>query len=127
MAEALRLAPRERVPELRRRYMLTEQDLVMATGANVRTVRRWRPGAVQERWSRYDTQIDNLVAVLRVLSERFDDPAEIRSWLRLRNPALDNHRPLELLDDDNFFRVLQEAQGPATGLRPEDVGLSDPD
>ena len=81
--------------------------IALATGADTRTVERWRAGAAPR--ARYAARVDELRAILAILGERLSD-AERRAWLESRNPALDWRRPAELLGEGRFDDVRAAAE-----------------
>lgn len=118
-------SPRERILELRDSARLSERDIALATGADVRTIRRWRRDArngrrsEHGRWSRYDDALDELLAVVHILQKESLPPEAIRAWLRVPNEGLDHARPLELLDNpaEERLRVRRAASEYVAAVR----------
>lgn len=90
-------------------FGLTEQDLAAATGAHVRTVRRWKAPDAQREPSHHTRQIDDLrTLVARMAATGAMTDRAIVFWLRSRNRWLNDMRPLEVLakgTDEDFERV----------------------
>jgi transcriptional regulator with XRE-family HTH domain len=99
--------PVDSVRYLRRAASLTAGELADGTGASPRTVRRWVNGQTEPQ-ARYQRQLDNLDAVVRVLEDTLTAKG-IRQWLRARNRYLDGQRPLDLLREGRFDRVYEAA------------------
>jgi hypothetical protein len=74
-----------------------------ATGANVRTVERWRAGAGPRRHL-YRSRLDDLAATLALLGEAMS-PRARQSWLTGRSAHLGWRRPVELLAAGRFEQV----------------------
>jgi hypothetical protein len=104
-----------RVVELLRSLGLTHGDIAVGVGATERTVRRWRAdsGGAAERTRLVNKwrELDDLRHIVVMLD---DDgtltPQGIVYWLRARNRALDDRRPLEALGDGDFEAVRRAAQ-----------------
>jgi hypothetical protein len=74
-----------------------------ATGANRRTVERWRAGASPRRML-FRVRLDDLAAVLEILGPRMG-PRARQAWLTGRSAHLGWRRPVELLAAGEFDRV----------------------
>lgn len=82
---------------------LDQSDLARLVKTNPRTVSRWlggttpRPDA-RERLLEVLAVLESLSAVLR--------PQAAHDWLLSPNPLLDHHKPVELLREGEYRRVL---------------------
>ena len=95
-------------------FGLADEDLARATGANIRTVRRWREGRLGERRTKYDARLETLESVLRVL--RGEDPSFVTAWLRSPdNPALNGGNALDMICEGKFASVVLGAQATFAG------------
>lgn len=99
---------------LRAQYELTAKDLAEATGAHVRTVRKWEAAdgevAVQERFT---TGLDALRTVLEEL-EGFS-LSFVHAWLRQPKQDLDGLSPREALGQGRWEDVLHQARLTSAG------------
>lgn len=93
--------------------------LSATTGADRRTVERWRSGSAPR--SRYRARVDELGAVLAILGEETTAPAK-QAWLEARNPFLDWRRPAELLAEGRFDEVRGAAEAWRAATWPEQGG-----
>lgn len=84
-----------------------------ATGANPRTVERWRAGAGPRRTA-YRRRLDDLAAVLEILGPHVGKRAQ-QAWLTGRSAHLGWQRPVELLAAGDFERVRGAALAYAAG------------
>ena len=84
-----------------------------ATGANERTVERWRAG-VGPRRTEYRVKLDDLAAVLEILGAQMG-PRAWQAWLTGRSAHLGWRRPVELLAAGEFERVRGAALAYAAG------------
>jgi hypothetical protein len=84
-----------------------------ATGANPRTVERWRAG-VGPRRTAYRLRLDDLAAVLEILGSQMG-PRAWQAWLTGRSAHLGWQRPVELLAAGQFDRVRGAALAYAAG------------
>jgi hypothetical protein len=84
-----------------------------ATGANQRTVERWRAG-VGPRRTEYRLRLDDLAAVLDILGSQMGPPAW-QAWLTGRSAHLGWQRPVEVLAAGEFDRVRGAALAYAAG------------
>jgi uncharacterized protein (DUF2384 family) len=105
---------------LRENYGLTEDDVARATGASLSAVRRWNKAAADEqtarRASEYHDKIDDLRAVIQILSTAYPNPEFVRTWLRSRCRLLGYERPIDVLAaQDGFERVAEAAHAAAGG------------
>jgi hypothetical protein len=86
--------------------------LAAATGADPRTVERWRAGSVPR--ARYRARVDELGAVMRILAGSMVPEARA-AWLEARNPFLDWQRPADLLAEGRFDEVRGAAEAYQAG------------
>ncbi|MGH2454848.1 MAG: hypothetical protein ACRDHD_01110 [Candidatus Limnocylindria bacterium] len=84
-----------------------------ATGANRRTVERWRAGAGPRR-SQFRVRLDDLAAILEILGPAIG-PRARQAWLTGRSAHLGWQRPVELLAAGEFDRVRGAALAYAAG------------
>lgn len=84
-----------------------------ATGANIRTVERWRAGSVPRRHA-YRVRLDDLAAVMAVLGEAMA-PRARQAWLTSRSGHLGWERPVDVLAAGDFERVRGAALAYAGG------------
>jgi len=89
-------------------------DLAQITGSSPRSVSRWTAATASPRRGAEDkvlelkTVVDLLRSVLR------DEPA--RLWLRSPQPGLDWRKPLELIADGEYRRVIGALLAVAEGV-----------
>ena len=84
-----------------------------ATGANIRTVERWRAGATPRRHA-YRVRLDDLAAVMDVLGDALAPRARL-AWLTSRSAYLGWQRPVDVLAAGGFERVRGAALAYAGG------------
>jgi hypothetical protein len=84
-----------------------------ATGANIRTVERWRAGAEPRRHA-YRLRLDDLAAVLEVLGDAMT-PRARQAWLMARSAHLGWQRPVDALAAGEFDQVRGAALAYAAG------------
>ena len=84
-----------------------------ATGANQRTVERWRAGMGPRR-TEYRIKLEDLAAVLEILGGQMG-PRAWQAWLTGRSAHLGWQRPVELLAAGQFDRVRGAALAYAAG------------
>jgi transcriptional regulator with XRE-family HTH domain len=101
---------------LRARYELTAKDLAEATGAHMRTVRKWEAAedvAIQERFT---TGLEALETVLEEIQD-FSLPF-VHTWLRQPKQSLDGLSPREALGQGRWEEVLHQARLTSAGAPP---------
>jgi hypothetical protein len=101
---------------LRAQYELTAKDLAEATGAHLRTVRKWEAAddvAIQERFT---TGLEALETVLEEL-EHFS-LSFVHTWLRQPKQSLDGLSPREALGQGRWEEVLHQARLTSAGAPP---------
>lgn len=79
----------------------------LALGVSRRTIKRWRMAPRSKRLSRAQSErvwmlAETLAEAVRVLGSQ----AEVDRWLGSRQPALDHHRPIELLGTSVGARLV---------------------
>ncbi|HEX2194594.1 MAG TPA: hypothetical protein VHK63_06540 [Candidatus Limnocylindria bacterium] len=84
-----------------------------ATGANIRTVERWRAGSGPRRHA-YRERLDDLAAVLELLGHAMA-PRARQAWLVARSAHLGWQRPVDVLAAGDFDRVRGAALAYAGG------------
>ena len=84
-----------------------------ATGANQRTVERWRAGTAPRR-TVYRIRLEDLSAVLDMLGPDMNARAR-EAWLTARSAHLGWQRPIDLLADGEFDAVRGAALAYAGG------------
>ena len=83
---------------------LDQADIARVLEANPRTVARWLQGETQPRPDSRERLLE-LIAVLERLSGVLK-PAAAHDWLFTPNPTLDHHKPVDLLREREYRRVL---------------------
>ncbi|HEV8516291.1 MAG TPA: hypothetical protein VGQ47_01470 [Candidatus Limnocylindrales bacterium] len=86
--------------------------LSSVTGADRRTVERWRSGTSPR--ARYRARVDELGAVLAILGDGISEAGK-RAWLEARNPFLRWERPADLLAEGRFDDVRGAAEAYQAG------------
>jgi hypothetical protein len=84
-----------------------------ATGANQRTVERWRAGS-EPRRAEYRVRLEDLAAILDILGGQMG-PRAWQAWLTGRSAHLGWQRPVELLAAGEFEQVRGAALAYAAG------------
>jgi hypothetical protein len=84
-----------------------------ATGANQRTVERWRAGSGPRR-AEYRVKLEDLAAILEILGGGMG-PGAWQAWLTGRSAHLGWQRPIELLAAGDFDAVRGAALAYAAG------------
>ena len=85
----------------------------VCTGADVRSVERWRTGTPPTR-ARFIKRLDDLSAVLDILGPRMPDKGK-QAWLASRSAYLGWRRPSDLLAQGDFDEVAAAARAYANG------------
>jgi hypothetical protein len=109
---------------LRERYELSPNDLAEATGANLRTVRKWDVDddvQIQERFMTRLAQLDSVLDVLADFKTSF-----IQAWLREPSDELDGLSPREALGAGRWSDVLHYAQVTVAGVPPKQTATTAP-
>jgi transcriptional regulator with XRE-family HTH domain len=101
---------------LRARYELTAKDLAEATGAHMRTVRKWEAAenvAIQERFTTGLEALETVLEELQDFSLSF-----VHTWLRQPKQSLDGLSPREALGQGRWEEVLHQARLTSAGAPP---------
>ena len=85
----------------------------MVTGADVRSVERWRNGTSPRRLA-FVSRLDDLSAVLDLLGPGMTNRGK-QAWLTSRSAYLGMARPLDLLAKGEFDRVAGAARAYSSG------------
>jgi len=83
---------------------LNQADIARVIHANPRTVARWLQHETEPRRDARERVLE-LIAVLERLSGVLQ-PGAAHDWLFTPNPALEHHKPVDLLRDREYRRVL---------------------
>ena len=83
------------------------------TGADVRSVERWRTGTSPRRLA-FVRRLDDLAAILDLLGPEMTDKGK-QAWLTSRSAYLGMSRPLDLLANGQFERVAGAARAYTSG------------
>lgn len=99
---------------LRHQYNLTARDLAVATGAHLRTAKKWEATPTITIQERYATRLAALESVL----EEFEGCSDsfIQAWLRQPKPALGGMTPREALAQDRTDEVQHLARVTRAGV-----------
>jgi putative toxin-antitoxin system antitoxin component (TIGR02293 family) len=92
---------------------LDRADIARVLEANPRTVARWIQGTEPRPDAR--ERLLELIAVLERLSGVLK-PAAAHDWLFTPNPSLDHHKPVDLLREREYRRVLGAIDALAEGV-----------
>ncbi len=93
---------------------LDQADIARLLGANPRTVARWLKDQAEPR-PEARRRLLEVVAVLEHLSGVLK-PAAGHDWLFTPNSMLDHHKPVDLLAEGEFRRVLAMIDALAEGV-----------
>jgi putative toxin-antitoxin system antitoxin component (TIGR02293 family) len=104
----------EKLERASARVDLDQADIARAVDANPRTVSRWLQRTAEPRPDARERLLE-LIAVLEQLSGVLE-PAAAHDWLFTPNPGLDHHKPLDLLRDREYRRVLGAIDAMAEGV-----------
>lgn len=95
-------------------HVIDAGDVARITGATTRSVSRWTASKATPRREAEDRLLE-LKAVIDVLrSVLRDEPA--RLWLRSPNPDLDWRKPLELVAEGEYRKVIGSILAMAEGV-----------
>ena len=83
------------------------------TGADVRSVERWRKGTSPRRLA-FVSRLDDLAAILELLGPGMTNKGK-QAWLTSRSAYLGMARPLDLLAKGQFERVAGAARAYTSG------------
>jgi hypothetical protein len=87
--------------------------VAQATGANPRTVERWRAGS-GPRWTLYRLRLEDLAGILDILGDAIGPRARLE-WLVGRSGHLGGRRPIDLLAAGDAEQVRGAALAYAAG------------
>jgi hypothetical protein len=83
------------------------------TGADVRSVERWRTGT-EPRRTAFVRRLDDLAAILEILGPSMTNKGK-QAWLTSRSAYLGMARPLDMLVADEFELVAGAARAYSSG------------
>jgi putative toxin-antitoxin system antitoxin component (TIGR02293 family) len=89
-------------------------DLAQVTGATPRSVSRWTTAKATPRRDAEDRLLELKAVVDQLRNVLRDEPA--RLWLRGPNPDLDWQKPLELIAEGEYRRVIGAVLAMAEGV-----------
>jgi putative toxin-antitoxin system antitoxin component (TIGR02293 family) len=92
---------------------LDQGDIARVIDANPRTVARWLQRETEPRPDARERLLE-LIAILEQLSGVLQ-PAAAHDWLFTPNPSLDHHKPVDLLREREYRRVLGAIDALAEG------------
>lgn len=87
---------------------VTQSELGNVVGASLRTVQNWAAGSALPTGAKARRLLD-LQFIVRELRTAYTDEG-VQIWLHSRNRNLDRQRPIDLLTNGDFERVLEEAE-----------------
>jgi putative toxin-antitoxin system antitoxin component (TIGR02293 family) len=93
---------------------LDQADIARVLEANPRTVARWLHGETEPRPDARERLLE-LIAVLELLSSVLK-PAAAHDWLFTPNATLEHHKPVDLLREREYRRVLGAIDALAEGV-----------
>jgi DNA-binding transcriptional regulator YiaG len=93
---------------------ITQAELAKAVGTGSRSVQNWANGHNAPRGRSAEKLLD-VHAIIDILSDSYT-PEGIDIWFHSRNRNLDMRRPIDLLTEGDFDRVLDEAKWVAGGM-----------
>jgi len=95
-------------------HVVDAGDLAQITGATSRSVSRWTTAKAIPRRRAEDRLLELKAVVDQLRSVLRDEPA--RLWLRSPNPDLDWRKPLELIAEGEYRRVIGAVLAMAEGV-----------
>jgi putative toxin-antitoxin system antitoxin component (TIGR02293 family) len=104
----------ERLEEASAGAELDQADIARVLEISARTVSRWLQKEASPRPDARERLLE-LVAVLERLSGVLK-PGPARDWLFTPNPILEHHKPVELLREGEYRRVLGAIDAMAEGV-----------
>jgi len=100
--------------ELLRRRLVDKNDIARVTGTKPRSVSRWTASGSVPRRDDEDRLLE-LKSVLDLLRQVLrDEPG--RLWLRTPNPSLDWRKPLDLVAEGEYRKVVASLLALAEGV-----------
>lgn len=104
----------ERLTQLAVQVELDPVDVARAVGTNPRTVSRWLSATTTPQRSQRERLLE-VIATLERLSLTLR-PTAAHDWLLSPNPLLNYHKPIDLLAQGEFRRVLGAIDALADGV-----------
>ena len=95
-------------------HVVDASDVAQITGSTQRSVSRWTAAKAMPRRDAEDRLLELKAVVNRLMSVLRDEPA--RLWLRSPNPDLDWRKPLELVAEGQYRRVIAAVLAMAEGV-----------
>lgn len=95
-------------------HVIDATDLAQITGATPRSVSRWTTAKAIPRRDAEDRLLELKAVVDQLRSVLRDQPA--RLWLRSPSPDLDWRKPLELIAEGDYRRVIGAVLAMAEGV-----------
>ena len=95
-------------------HVVDAGDLAQITGTTARSVSRWTAAKAVPRRDAEDRLLELKAVVDQLRSVLRDDSA--RLWLRSPNPDLDWRKPLELIAEGEYRRVIAAVLAMAEGV-----------
>jgi putative toxin-antitoxin system antitoxin component (TIGR02293 family) len=95
-------------------HVVDAGDVAQITGATSRSVSRWTTAKAMPRREAEDRLLELKAVVDQLRSVLRDEPA--RLWLRSPNPDLDWRKPLELIAEGEYRRVIGAVLAMAEGV-----------
>ena len=89
-------------------------DVAQVTGSSPRSVSRWASARVAPRRDSEDRLLELRAVVDQLRIVLRDEPA--RLWLRSPNPSLDWRKPLDLITEGEYRRVIGAVLAMAEGV-----------
>ncbi len=100
--------------ELMDTHVIDAGDLAQITGSTPRSVNRWAHAKAMPRRDAEDRLLELKAVVNELRTVLRDEPA--RLWLRSPNPDLDWRKPLELIAEGEYRRVVGAVLAMAEGV-----------
>jgi putative toxin-antitoxin system antitoxin component (TIGR02293 family) len=94
--------------------VIDQADLAQVTGSTPRSVSRWANAHVAPRRDSEDRLLELKAVVDQLQTVLRDEPA--RLWLRSPNPSLDWQKPLVLISEGQYRRVIAAVLAMAEGV-----------
>lgn len=104
----------ERLEYMAEHARLRQEDVARVVGASTRTVSRWAQGVSGPRAAARERLLE-LSAVVTELS-KVVRPEAAEAWLFAPNPMLDFERPLDLIQQGEYKRILAAVEALADGV-----------
>jgi uncharacterized protein (DUF2384 family) len=104
------------IQDILRTELVDAVDIARVLDTTPRSVTRWQQGGSKPRRDSVDRLLE-LKAVLD-LAQKVMPPESARLWLRSPIPALDYAKPLDLVQNGEFRRVITSLMALAEGVAP---------